>query len=149
IGIHLYVSSSTQQTGNIAVKNNLILRSSQYHVLVEKGVEGPFDFTNNLYSLDGEGKFNWKGSPVSFTEWRSVTGLDKDAFPADPKLVAAAPVEPHDFAPSGSSQAVAHGVDLGPDNKMALSPTLKWPADITLLTQESGRWDIGAIHHLR
>jgi parallel beta-helix repeat protein len=149
IGIHLYVSSSTQETGQISAKNNLILQSSQYHVLVEKGVEGPFDFTNNLYSVDGQGKFNWKGSTVSFTEWRSVTGLDKDSFLADPKLAAAVPVEPRDFAPSDASAAVAHGADLGPDNKTALAPNLKWPTDITFLAQEPGRWDIGAIHHLR
>ena len=149
IGIHLYISSTTQHTGQISVKNNLILRSSQYHVLVEKGVEGPLDFTNNLYSVDGEGKFNWRGSPLSFTEWRSLAGLDADSFVADPKLVAAVPAEPRDFAPSTASQAVGHGADLGADNKMALAPNLKWPTDVTFLTQESGRWDIGAIHHLR
>src|SRR5215471_12361537 len=149
IGIHLYISSTTQHTGQISVKNNLILRSSQYHVLVEKGVEGPFDFTNNLYSVDGEGKFNWRGSPLNFTEWRSVTGLDADSFVADPKLVAAVPVEPRDFAPTTASQAVGHGADLGADNKIALGPNLKWPTDVTFLAQDSGRWDIGAIHHLR
>jgi hypothetical protein len=33
-GIHLYIGSTTRQTGKISVKNNLIVRSSQYHVLV-------------------------------------------------------------------------------------------------------------------
>ena len=149
IGIHLYVSSTTQHTGNIAVKNNLILHSSQYQVLVEQGVEGPFEFANNLYSLDGEGKFNWKGTPVSFGEWQRVAELDTNSILADPKLAAAIPTEPHDFAPSLASQAIGHGADLGPDNNLALSPTLHWPADIKLLPQEQGRWDIGAFHHLR
>jgi parallel beta-helix repeat protein len=148
IGIHLYVSSTTKQTGNISVKNNLILRSSQYQVLVEQGVEGPFEFANNLYSLDGEGKFNWKGSPMSFEAWQKATSLDASSFLADPKLAGTVPTDPRDFAPSASSQAIGHGVDLGPDNNLALSPSLQWPADIRLLPQEEGRWDIGAFHHL-
>ena len=36
-GIHLYISSTTRQTGNISVKHNTIVRSSQYQVLVEPG----------------------------------------------------------------------------------------------------------------
>jgi parallel beta-helix repeat protein len=149
IGIHLYVSSTTQFTGNIAVKNNLILRSSQYHVLVESGVEGPFEFANNLYSLDGEGKFSWKGTPVSFAQWRNVTGLDANSILADPRLASSAPLEPHDFAPSLASQAVGHGADLGPDNNLAFSPSLHWPAEIKFSAQDPGQWDIGAFHHIR
>ena len=148
IGIHLYVSSTTQQTGHIFVKNNLILRSRQYHVLVEKGVQGQFEFANNLYSVDGEVKFNWLGSSVNFAEWRSLTGQDGDSYLTDPGLTAAIPNEPRDFAPSGASQAVGHGADLGPEMHLALSPDIRWPADIKFLPQTPGHWDIGAFHHI-
>jgi parallel beta-helix repeat protein len=147
IGIHLYISSTTQQTGNISIRNNLILRSSQYHVLVEKGVEGPFEVSNNLYSPDGEGRFNWKGSPLKFGEWRTLTGLDGNSLLADPQLASLTPNTPRDFTPSTNSQAVGHGTDLGDDKRMALSPLLHWPEVVTLLPQEPGRWDIGAFRH--
>ena len=147
IGIHFYISPTTQSTGDIAVKNNLIARSSQYDVLIEKGVQGPFEFANNLYSVDGQGRFNWKGTPVNFTEWRNVSGLDTSSILADPKLISAAPVAPRDFAPSAASQAIDHGADLGPDYNQALSPSLQWPGYVIFLPQEQGHWDIGAFHH--
>jgi parallel beta-helix repeat protein len=147
IGIHLYVSSTTQKTGNISVKNNLILRTSQYQVLIEKGVEGPFEFTNNLYSPDGAARFNWKGTPVSFAEWRTLTSLDGNSLLADPQLASLAPTAPRDFAPSTASQAVGRGADLGDDKRMALAPSVHWPEGVKLVPQEPGRWDIGAIHH--
>jgi hypothetical protein len=103
IGIHFYVSSTTQKTGNISVKNNLIIRSSQHHVLIEKGVEGPFEFSNNLYSSDGEGRFSWKGSALRFSEWRTLTGLDANSLLADPQLASLAPNAPRDFTLSAQS----------------------------------------------
>ena len=147
IGIHLYVSSTTQKTANISVRNNLILRSSQYTVLIEKGVEGAFEFTNNMYSLDGQAKFNWKGAQLRFKEWRTVTGLDGNSLLADPQLASLDPTLPRDFAPLTTSQAIGHGTDLGDDSRMALSPTGRWPEDVKLLPQEPGRWDIGAFRH--
>jgi parallel beta-helix repeat protein len=149
IGIHLYVSSTTQLTGHIFVKNNLILRSSQYHVLVEKGVQGPFEFANNLYSVDGEAKFDWLGSSVNFADWRKETGQDADSYLTDPGLASSVPTEPRDFAPSGVSQAVGHGADLGPEMHLALSPKIQWPTQVNLLPQNPGHWDIGAFHHLQ
>ena len=110
-------------------------------------VQGPLEFTNNLYSLDGEAKFNWKGTMVSFTEWRTVTQLDGNSLLADPQLTSLQPSAPRDFALSASSQAVGHGIDLGNDKKMALAPSLQWPAEVKLLPQEPGRWDIGAFRH--
>ena len=147
IGIHFYVSSTTQKTGNVSVKNNLIIRSSQYYVLIEKGVEGPFEFSNNLYSSDGEGRFSWKGSALRFSEWRMLTGLDANSLLADPQLASLSPNAPRDFTLSATSQAVGHGTDLGDDKRMALSPSLQWPEEIILLPQEPGRWDIGAFRH--
>lgn len=147
IGIHLYVSSTTQKTGNISVKNNLILRSYQFQVLIEKGVDGPFDFANNLYFPDGNSSFGWKDAATSFAGWQSVSGLDRSSFVADPHLASSAPSLPHDFALLPGSEAVGHGKDLGDEDKMALSPTLSWPTQVKLLTQEPGRWDIGAFRH--
>jgi parallel beta-helix repeat protein len=147
IGIHLYVSSSTQKTGNISVRNNLIVRSSQYQVLIEKGVDGPFDFSNNLYFPDGHSSFNWKGETMDFNGWRSATNLDQNSLLADPQLQSATPDTSGDFALASTSMAVGRGADLGTQNNMALSPSLSWPAQMSLLAQEAGRWDIGAFRH--
>jgi parallel beta-helix repeat protein len=147
IGIHLYVSSTTKKTGNISIKNNLILRSSQYHVLIEKDVDGPFDFSNNLYFPDINSSFNWKGATMDLSEWQSTASLDRNSIVADPQLSSSAPSLPRDFAPSPRSVAVGRGVNLGDDEKMALAPPLNWPAQVKLVPQETGRWDIGAIRH--
>src|SRR5580700_1159948 len=147
IGIHLYVSSTTKKTGNISIKNNLILRSTQYHVLIEKEVEGPFDFSNNLYFPDINSSFNWKGATMDLSEWQSTASLDRNSIVADPQLSSSAPSLPRDFAPSPRSVAVGRGVNLGDDEKMALAPPLNWPAQVKLVPQETGRWDIGAIRH--
>jgi parallel beta-helix repeat protein len=147
IGIHLYVSSTTQKTGNISVRNNLIVRSSQYQVLIEKGVDGPFDFSNNLYFPDGHSSFNWKGDTLDFNGWRNATNLDQNSLLADPKLQSNTPDTSADFTLSPTSMAVGRGADLGTQNNLALSPSLSWPAQMTLLTQEAGRWDIGAFRH--
>jgi len=148
IGIHLYVSSSTRQTGNISVKNNLILRSSQFQVWIEKGVDGPFYFSNNLYFPEGGSSFNWKGAIMGFSDWRASTGLDGNSIVTDPQLSSSAPNSPRDFALSPTSQAVARGADLGDVNKMALSPVPVWPMQVRVSPQEPGRWDIGAFRHI-
>jgi len=147
IGIHLYVSSTTQKTGNISIKNNLILRSSQYHVLIEKGVDGPFDCSNNLYFPATNSSFNWKGDTMNLSAWQSTAGLDRNSMVADPQLSSSAPSLPRDFVPSPASQAIGRGANLGDDDKMALAPPLDWPAQVRLVPQETGRWDIGAIRH--
>jgi parallel beta-helix repeat protein len=148
IGIHLYVSSTTKKTGNISVKNNLILRSSQYHVLIEKDVDGPFDFSNNLYFPDANSSFNWKGATMNLSEWQSTASLDRNSIVADPQLSSSAPNLPRDFVLAPRSLAIGRGVNLGDDDKMALAPPLNWPAQVRLVPQETGRWDIGAIRHL-
>ena len=147
IGIHLYVNANTTKTGDISVKNNLFIRSSEYQVLVEKGVDGPFEFSNNLYFPDGHSAFNWKNSVTDFSEWQTVSGLDKDSLIADPRLASAAPNISGDFALSPTSLAVGRGADLGGENQMALFPSLAWPAQVKLVAQEPGRWDIGAFRH--
>lgn len=148
IGVHLYVSSTTRQTGNISVKNNLILHSSQYQVLIEEGVDAPLDFSNNLYFPEGESSFNWKGTTMGFSAWRGRSGLDGASFVVDPQLLSPFPNSPRDFALSRVSQAVGRGADLGVENDMALSPALVWPSQVPLLAQEPGRWDIGAFRHV-
>jgi parallel beta-helix repeat protein len=147
IGIHLYVSSTTQKTGNISIKNNLILRSTQYHVLIEKEVEGPFDFSNNLYFPDTNSSFNWKGATMNLSAWQSTASLDRNSIVTDPQLSSSAPNLPRDFVPSPRSLAIGRGVNLGDEDKMALAPPLNWPAQVRLVPQETGRWDIGAIRH--
>lgn len=147
MGIHLYVSTTTQETGNMSVRNNLILRSSEYQVLIEKGVEGPFDFSNNLYFPDGHSSFDWKGTTMNFSGWRAASGLDQNSLVADPQLVSATPGISGDFSLSPSSLAVGRGADLGNEYNLALSPTLAWPAQVKLQAQEAGRWDIGAFRH--
>jgi len=119
IGIHLYVNANTAKTGDISVKNNLVIRSSEYQVLVEKGVDGPFEFSNNLYFPDGHSAFNWKNSVTDFSEWQTVSGLDKDSLIADPRLASAAPNISGDFALSPTSLAVGRGADL---------ERTKWPS---------------------
>ena len=147
IGIHLYISSTTQKTGNISVRNNLIVRSTQYQVLIEPSVEGPFDFSNNLYFPDGRAAFNWKGATVDFAGWRNSSNLDQNSVIADPKLSSPAPETSGDFSLSPSSLGVGRGADLGSQNNMALSPTAVWPEQLKFQPQDAGRWDIGAFHH--
>lgn len=148
IGIHFYISSTTRETRNISVKNNLIAQSSQAHVLIEKGADGPFDFSNNLYYPDGPVLFNWKGSAADFSGWRTSSGEGAGSIVADPGLSAPSPNAPLDFVIGPRSPAVGHGGDLGKQYNMALSPVLSWPNQVSLLPQENGRWDIGAFHHL-
>ena len=147
LGIHLYVSSTTQKTGNISVRNNLVIRSSEFQVLIEKGADGPFEFSNNLYFPDGHSAFNWKDTVADFAGWQTVSGLDKDSLIGDPRLASAAPNISGDFALSPTSLAVGRGADLGGENQMALFPSLAWPAQVKLVAQEPGRWDIGAFRH--
>jgi len=148
IGIHLYVSATTRETGNISVKNNLFAHDSVAHVVIEKGVDGPFDFSNNLYDSDGGSAFNWKDSNTNFSQWRTTTNIDKDSLIADPQFSVASPSRPADFVLAPTSPALGHGVDLGSDNHMALSPSV-WPTQVLLVAQQPGRWDIGALRRTR
>jgi parallel beta-helix repeat protein len=147
-GIHLYISSTTRQTGNISVKNNLIVGSSQYHVLVEPGVQGPIDFSNNDYYPDGARSFKLKDSATSFAGWQSSAGQDANSIVTDPKFVSASPgASPKDFALRPGSPAIGSGANLGSNEEKALSPGVSWPDQVVLSAQEKQRWDIGAFRH--
>jgi hypothetical protein len=136
-GIHLYISSTTYQTGNISVKNNLIVRSSQYHVLLEPGVQGPIYFSNNDYYPDGGNSFMLKGSPSNFAGWRNNTGQDANSIVEDPKFVSPAPgTSPCDFGLQPSSPAIGNGTDLGSNEERALAPGVSWPNQVALSIQE-------------
>lgn len=149
IGIHLYISASTRDTGDIDVRNNIIARSSKYQVFVEPGVEGPLRFSDNDYFPDGRHAFDWKGSPLDFASWRSEAGQDANSFVADPLFAGSPPSKPSDFAPRSDSPAVARAEKLGDNFNNALSPSLlDWPAHVQLVLQTGNHWDIGALHHL-
>lgn len=148
IGIHLYISSSTRDTGDITVKNNIIAKSIEHHVLVEPGVNGRLDFSNNDYFPDSPAAFVWKGASLGFASWRSETHLDADSLIADPQFAASPPSKPGDFALRGNSPAVAKAQNLGGDFNLALSPSvLQWPGQVNLVEQSANRWDIGALRH--
>jgi hypothetical protein len=149
IGIHLYISSSTRDTGDISVKNNIIANSSECHVLIDSGVNGPLTFSHNDYYPDGARSFDWKGATGGFAAWRSETNQDADSLIQDPRFGGSPPSKPMDFAPRGSSPTVAKAEDLGKELSLALSPSsLEWPAQVTLVQQSDKGWDIGAVRHL-
>jgi parallel beta-helix repeat protein len=147
IGIHLYISATTRETGNIHVKNNLFIRDSQAHVLIEPGVQGPFDFANNLYFPDGPSAFNLNGTPTNFAAWRANSGQDATSIVADPMLAPAGSESALQFAVRPGSPAVGRGANLGTQYNMALAPSLTWPNQVQLLPQDNDHWDIGAFHH--
>ena len=112
IGIHLYVSSTTRKTGTITLKNNIIVNSSLHHILIEKGVDGPFDFSNNDYYPDGSAAFNWKGSPSNFSGWRAISGQDAGSIMGDPAFKASVPAQPPDFVLRPGSPALGKGANI-------------------------------------
>jgi parallel beta-helix repeat protein len=115
IGIHLYVSSTTRKTGEISVKNNIIVNSSLHHVFIEQGVDGPFDFSGNDYYPDGSEAFNWKGANFNFTGWQGNAGLDAKSVLGDPAFKAPSPMRPQDFLLRPGSPATGKGADLKSD----------------------------------
>jgi parallel beta-helix repeat protein len=124
IGIHLYVSSTTRQTGNIAIKNNIIVKSSLYQVFIEPGVDGPFDFSDNDYYPDDRAAFNWKGAGFNFSAWQKEAGQDKHSVAADPAFVAPVPSQPFDFLLRPGSPAIGKGADLQSHNDAPLSTSV-------------------------
>jgi len=87
-------------------------------------IDGPLEFSNNLYFPDDHSAFDWKDTVAHFSEWQTVSGLDKDSLIGDPRLASAAPNISGDFALSSTSLAVGRGADLGGENQMALLPSL-------------------------
>lgn len=145
-GIHFYVSKSTPQTGNISVKNNLIINSREQHVLIDDGATLPDDFQNNQYFPDDPSKFKFEHKQGSFPSWQAATGQDSKSFVADPAFAAANPASPADFSLTAKSPAVGKGTDLGPDFAECLSSQAAWPNAVKL-TKQSNSWDIGAFQH--
>ena len=130
IGIHLYVSSTTRKTGSITVKNNIIVNSSLHHILIEKGVEGPFDFSSNDYYPDGSSAFNWKGSQFNFAGWRSISAQDGGSVLGDPGFKASIPAQPLDFVLRPGSPALGKGADVSREigaNSAKYQPDQKQP----------------------
>lgn len=146
-GIHLYVSQTTRETGDIAVRNNLIVRCGQYSVLIEPGVAGPLRFSNNDYFPDSSHGFKWAGGIGAFDDWRRASGQDSGSFVTDPRFVSATPSSPGDFALQPGSPAIGTGFDLGADEQNALGPSTAWPNQVKLSPQEQQRWDVGALRH--
>jgi parallel beta-helix repeat protein len=124
IGIHLYVSSTTRQTGNISVKANIIVNSSLHQVFIEPGVNGPFDFSDNDYYPDGPAAFNWKGTHLNFAVWQNEAGQDRHSVAADPAFVAPVPSQPLDFVLRPGSPATGKGADLRSDKGAPPSTTI-------------------------
>jgi parallel beta-helix repeat protein len=112
IGIHLYVSSTTRKTGGITAKNNIIVNSSLHHILIENGVDGPFDFSDNDYYPDGPAAFNWKGSQFNFAGWRNISGQDGHSILGDPAFRTSVPGQPSDFVLRPGSPALGKGANL-------------------------------------
>jgi len=145
-GVYLYVSKTTTETGEITVKNNIIINSARYHVVVEAGVQGPLTFDNNDYYPDDGRKFNWKDSVSNFEGWQAKSGGDAKSLVADPKLHSLAPLKAEDFALRSDSPVIGRGESLGADLEDALSVKASWQGGMQT-TKQIAKWDIGAIQH--
>src|SRR6267154_438876 len=145
-GVYLYVSKTTTETGEITVKNNIIINSARYHVVVEAGVQGPLTFDNNDYYPDDGRKFNWKDSVSNFEGWQAKSGGDAKSLVADPKLHSLAPLKAEDFALRSDSPVIGRGESLGADLEDAQSVKASWQGGMQT-TKQIAKWDIGAIQH--
>jgi parallel beta-helix repeat protein len=145
-GIYLYVSKTTPETGEITIKNNIIVNSQKHHIVVEKGVQGPLVFDNNEYFPDDASKFNWKDSLSNFEGWKAKSGGDTKSFVADPLLRSPNPKKVEDFALRSGSPAIGRGENLGPELDEALTPANGTrPAAKT--AKQTAKWDLGAVQH--
>jgi hypothetical protein len=140
------VSKTTPETGEITVKNNIIVNSQKYHVVVERGVQGPITFDNNEYFPDDRTKFNWKDSPSNFEEWRAKSGGDAKSFVADPLLRSPNPQKAEDFALRSGSPAIGKGENLGAELEEALRAQNGTQASMPA-TKQKAKWDLGAVQH--
>jgi len=143
-GIYLYVSKTTPHTGNISIKNNIIVSSSRSNIVIEPGVQGPVELSNNEYFPDDAAKFDLRGSLLNFSSWKASTGQDANSFVADPRFVATAPAGPNDFRLQNGSPAIGKGAET--EFAEGLGPNLRWPRDVPVVRQKE-RWDLGAIQH--
>jgi parallel beta-helix repeat protein len=145
-GIYLYVSKTTQETGNITVKNNIIVNSAKHHFVVERGVQGPITSDNNEYFPDDGSKFNWKDSLSNFEGWRMKSGGDTNSFVGEPRLNSQNPQKAEDFVLRSDSPAIGKGENLGPELENAISAQASLQRGLPTIKQLS-KWDLGAIQH--
>jgi parallel beta-helix repeat protein len=143
-GIYLYVSKTTPETGNIAIKNNIIANSARHHIVIEAGVQGPVELVSNEYFPGDAQKFNLRNSLSDLAGWQAKTGQDVTSFAADPRFVAAVPAGPNDFRLQDGSPAIGKGAQT--EFTEGLAADLKWPQVVRVAKQEQ-RWDLGAIRH--
>jgi len=143
-GIYLYVSKTTPETGNISIKNNIIVNSARQHIVMEAGVQGKVELSNNEYFPDDPQRFNLRGSLSDLAGWRARTGQDANSFAADPHFMAAAPRSPDDFRLQNGSPAIGKGSETG--FAECLAADFRWPQSVRTARQEQG-WDLGAIRH--
>jgi parallel beta-helix repeat protein len=143
-GIYLYVSKTTPETGNIAIKNNIIAGSARQHVVIEGGVQGPVELANNEYFPDDAQRFNLRNSLSDLAGWKAKTGQDTNSFAADPRFITPAPMGPNDFRLQDGSPAIGRGAQT--EFTECLAADLKWP-QIVRVTKQQQRWDLGAIQH--
>ncbi len=146
-GIYLYVSKSTPRTGEITIKNNIIVNSSRSHIVLDAGVQGPITLDNNAYFPDDSAKFRRDSSSSDFASWRSQTGQDIHSEVADPRFVSAKPSTFADFSLRSDSPLVGRAADLGRAAEDALDPDSPTPSTAHTSKQEPHRWDVGAVRH--
>jgi parallel beta-helix repeat protein len=143
-GIDLYTSTSTTQTGNISIKNNIISNSITRAVRIESGVDtATVVFDHNNYDFGSGGEFLLFGTPYTLSGWRSATGFDVHSFVADPGFVSATPLAAADFVLQSNSPDVGAGATLGSPFALGLAPSSAWPSNVSATTELSA-WDIGA-----
>jgi parallel beta-helix repeat protein len=144
-GIYLYVSRTTPQTGNITIKNNIIVNSGRQHIVIEPGVQGPVTLSNNEYFPDGKQQFNLRNSLSDFSGWKAQTGQDTTSFVADPRFVSGTPAGPNDFRLRQDSPAIGRGART--EFAEALAADLNWPQLVPTAMESEEGWDLGAIQH--
>jgi parallel beta-helix repeat protein len=145
-GIYLYVSKTTQETGEITVKNNIIVNSAKHHFVVERGVQGPIISDNNEYFPDDGSKFNWKDSLSNFEGWRAKSGGDAKSFVGEPRLNSQNPQKAEDFVLRSDSPAIGKGENLGPELENAISAQATLQRGLPT-TKQLAKWDLGAVQH--
>jgi len=143
-GIDLFTSSSTPQTANITIENNIIAGSITRAVHIESGVSAStLMFDHNDYDFGQGDPFLLFNTAYDFAEWQSAANLDKHSFVANPQFVSSTPSGPGDFVIQPSSPNVGAGAGLGSSMAMGLAPGSAWPANVSTASQPSA-WDIGA-----
>jgi parallel beta-helix repeat protein len=145
-GMYLYVSKTTPETGDITIKNNIIANSGKYHLVVEKGVQGPIISDSNEYFPDDGNTFNWKDSVTNFEGWKRKSGGDAKSIVADPRLRAQIPRKVADFALRSDSPAIGRGENLGAELDEALTVQTGPQGGLHTIKQ-SAKWDLGAVQH--